>query len=101
MVWMKLLVVNVEKDEGRDLEDGKDSNDDNLIDTDKCELPIPPEVHEETVLQSDEGVVDGVLHPTGSLLDVDDIEDEDGRHDKVEDKLRHGAPHTVDGAAEV
>ena len=98
---MKLLVVNVEKDEGRHLEDWKDSHDDNFLNTDKCEVAAPPEVHEETVLHSDEGVVDGVLHPTGSLLDVDDIEDEDGRHDKVEDKLRHGAPHTVDGAAEV
>ena len=98
---MKLLVVNIQKYEGRDLEDGKDSNDDNFINTDKCEVPAPPEVHEETVLHTDQDVVDRVLQPTGSLLDVDDIEDEDGRHDDVEHKLRHRAPHAVDGTTEV
>ena len=98
---MKFLVVNIEKYEGRDLEDGKDSNDDNFINTDKCEVPAPPEVHEETVLHTDQDVVNCVLQPTGSLLDVDDIEDEDGRHDDVEHKLRHRAPHAVDGATEV
>ena len=87
MVWMKLLVVNVEKYEGRDLEEGKDCKDDNFINTDKCEFPAPPEVHEETVLHRDEDVVGRVLQPAGSLLDVDDVEDEDGRHDEVEDKL--------------
>ena len=98
---MKLLVVNIEKYEGRNLEDGKNSNDDNFINTDKCEVPAPPEVHEETVLHTDQDVVDRVLQPAGSLLDVDDIEDEDGRHDEVEDELRDRPPHTVHGAAEV
>ena len=57
---MKLLVVNVEKDESRDLQDGKDSKDDNFINTDKCEVSAPPEVHEETVLQGDDDVVDRI-----------------------------------------
>ena len=55
---MKLLVVNVEKDEGRHLENGKDSKDDNFIQTDQCEVSTPPEVHEETVLHGDDDVVD-------------------------------------------
>ena len=98
---MKLLVVNIEKYEGRDLEDGKDSNDDNFINTDKCKVPAPPEVHEETVLHTDYHVVHGVLHPARAVLQVDNVEDEDGGHDDVEDELRHWAPHSVSGAAEV
>ena len=87
MIRMKFLVVNVKEYEGRDLKDGENAQDDDLVHSDESEVSTPPEVHEETVLHADHQVVDGVLQPAGALLDVDDVEDEDGRHDEVEDKL--------------
>ena len=87
MIRMKFLVVNIEEYEGCDLKDGVGSQNDDLVNPDEGKSSIPPEVHQETVLHSDHAVVDGVLQPTGTLLDVDDIEDKDGGHDQVEDEL--------------
>ena len=101
VIRMKFLVVNKEEYKGRDLEHGEYSQDHQTVQSDEFEIRGPPEIHEETVLHTDYHVVHGVLHPARAVLQVDNVEDEDGGHDDVEDELRHWAPHSVSGAAEV
>ena len=94
-------VVECEEEKRQELQSGVHYNDNNLVDTDEADAGAPPEHHEDCVLQSHDGVVHGVPQPRGTVLDVDNVEDEDRGNDDVVHELGYRPPGVVHGAAEV